>query len=342
MDSKFPYISVVVVNFNGKDCLKDLLESLTAQFFTDFETIVVDNGSIDGSVDFIKSSYPKVIIIENKINTFTAGNNIGIKKAKGEYVFILNNDTELDPYCLEHLSAATKNSNKTVGMWATKILNFYDRDIFDSTGLIIYSDGLSRGRGRLEKDIGQYQNIEEVCFPSGCAALYSKRILDSVGYFDEDFEFYLEDSDLGFRIRLAGWKCEYVPEAKLYHKYSFSMGKYSPRKVFLIERNRIWLVLKNFPLSMLVLIPYYSIKRFTFQLLAMLTKRGAAARFTQQYSSLLLFLTVIRAWVAALSRLFTILQKRKVIFYNKKISYNEFRQLFNKFAISVKDLSLKE
>lgn len=342
METDNPNISVIIVNYNGRGCLEDLLKSLSLQTFTRFEILIVDNGSTDDSVAFIEKEFPKVRVFHSKKNNFSAGNNLGIKNAKSEYVFILNNDTELDARCLESLSTAIKSSDSSVGMWATKILNYYQRDMIDSAGLIIYRDGLSRGRGRMEKDGHQYDVEEEVCFPSGCAALYKKSVLENLGYFDEDFEFYLEDSDLGFRFRLAGWKCMYIPTAKLYHKYSFSMGKYSPRKAYLIERNRIWLLIKSYPISLLASTPLYSIKRYLFQLFGMISGKGAASRFAQQYSSVKLFMVVLRAWIGALSLSISMIRKRSDFRSNIRINFSEFKSLFRRFPLSANDLSLKD
>lgn len=342
MKSRDPLISVIIVHYNGRECLEDSLGSLKKQTYTNFEIIIVDNGSMDDSVPFVRKTYPEVEVIYSKKNNFCAGNNIGIEKALGKYVLILNNDTELHSNCLEHLAMAVESSDHTVGMWATKILNYYDRTLIDSTGLVIYPDGISRGRGRLEKDSGQFDLTEEVCFPSGCAGLYNKDILKSLGSFDEDFEFYLEDSDVGFRFRLAGWKCIYIPEAKIYHKYSFSMGKYSPRKVFLIERNRIWLLIKNYPISLLVLTPFYTLKRYSFQFYGMITGKGATSRFTQQYSPLKLFILVLKSWTSVLSRIILMFKKRARSKSKMRISSSEFKSLFNKFALSTSDLSFKE
>ena len=134
-----------------------------------------------------------------------------------------------------------------VGMCASKILTYDDPRVIDSVGLLLFRDGLGRGRGRLQRDVGAFNKPEDVLLPSGCAALYRRAMLDEIGLFDEAFFMYCEDVDLGLRGRVAGWRCRFVPDAVVRHRYSASAGRYSLRKVFLVERNRIWVMVKYFP-----------------------------------------------------------------------------------------------
>src|SRR4030065_2470068 len=172
----YPLASVIIVNWNGKDFLTTCLDSLKLQSYSNFEVIVVDNGSNDGSVEFLRQYYlPFVKVIENKENLgFSGGNNAGIHAAKGKYILLLNNDTEADNRWIEELIKEAEK-DRTVGMCASKIYSFYQRNIIDVAGHLLYRDGLNRGRGRLDEDVGQYDTVEEVFFPSGGAALYRKR-----------------------------------------------------------------------------------------------------------------------------------------------------------------------
>ncbi|MCK5506827.1 MAG: glycosyltransferase family 2 protein, partial [Thermodesulfovibrionia bacterium] len=174
-----PLISIVIPNLNGINYLPGCLSSIREQTFKEFEVIVVDNGSTDGSVEFIKAGFPQTLIIENRENRgFAAANNQGIKVAKGEYIATLNNDTEADRDWLANLYNAAVSSNERTGMWAPKILSLERRDRIDSVGgLLLYRDGIAKGRGRLEKDTGQYDKARDILIPSACCALYSKKML---------------------------------------------------------------------------------------------------------------------------------------------------------------------
>ena len=253
MDSQ-PLLSVIIPNWNGKHFLSECVDSLKEQTFRDFETILVDNGSTDGSAEFAEKRYGDFIrIIRNEKNLgFTGGNNVGIRAARGRYIVLLNNDTWAEPTWLEELVKATY-LDPPVGMWASKVYSYYKRNQIEAVGELIYWDGLSRSRGQFEQEQGQYEEMEEIFFPPGCGAMYRKAVFDEIGLFDEDFFAYADDAEIGIRARLAGWKCVYVPKAILYHKNSGSTGHYSPFKAFYVERNRFWITVKYFPLPLLLL-----------------------------------------------------------------------------------------
>jgi GT2 family glycosyltransferase len=183
----------------------------------------------------------------------------------------LNNDTELDKECVLRLWSAM-GKDPRIGATTPRILLYHQRGLLDAAGLTIYPDGLSIGRGRLEPH-EKYNRMAEVFFGSGCASLYRKAMLEDVGLFDADFFAYAEDTDLGWRARLAGWKARYVPEAVVYHHHSMQVGTYSSSKAFLVERNRIWVAFKNFPCCYSVW-PYYTLLRY-FTRMGTLTQRGA-------------------------------------------------------------------
>ncbi|MBW1792018.1 MAG: glycosyltransferase family 2 protein, partial [Deltaproteobacteria bacterium] len=281
-------------------------------------------------------------LIENKANYgFAAGNNIGISHAVGRYIVLLNNDTRADPDFLKHLVRVAEQHPR-VGMCAAKVYLDSGERIIDTVGHLIYRDGLNRGRGRLELDMGQYDETEEVLFPSGSAALYKKEMLDEIGLFDEDFFAYGDDTDIGLKARLAGWQCLFVPQAIVYHKYSGSTSAYSPLKAFLVERNRIWIAIKYFPLPLLVLNPYYAFTRYAFQAYGALTYRGAAGLFAQQYSHVKLFSILFRAHIAAIKEFPKMWHKRKQIKRDTAVSKREIYAWFEKFGIGVKELALKD
>ena len=159
-------ISVIIPNWNGKHFLAECIDSLKEQTFRDFETILVDNGSTDGSAEFVEERYGKFVrIIRNKKNLgFTGGNNVGIEAARGEYIVLLNNDTWAPPTWLNELVKATP-LGPPIGMWASKVYSYYKRSQIEAVGELIYWDGLSRSRGQYEQERGQYEEMEEIFFP---------------------------------------------------------------------------------------------------------------------------------------------------------------------------------
>jgi GT2 family glycosyltransferase len=263
-------ISVIVLNYNGKRYLDDCLCSLKSQTYSSFEVIVVDNGSTDFSHEYIKAQYPWVKLLRNEKNLgFAGGTNTGIKQARGEYILTINNDTKVEKNFIKCLKQPME-SDQRVGMCASKML-FPDGKI-NSTGICISRSGAAWDRGMFEQDNGQYNRREEVFGPCAGAALYRKEMLDEIGLFDEDFFLYMEDVDLAFRGRLAGWSCIYVPEAVVYHHHGGTAGTGSDLSVYYGNRNVIWYVLKDFPARLLItslpfilarnlaVIPYYVLR----------------------------------------------------------------------------------
>lgn len=337
-----PRVSVVIPNLNGRNLLGDCLTSLEKQTFRDFEVVLVDNGSDDRSVDFVKDNFRWVVkIIENSENIgFAAASNQGINASGGEYIALLNNDTEAHPRWLEELVRAA-DDNPEAGMFASKTLFFDERNVIDTAGHLFYPDGLNRGRGRLEIDEGQYDDKKDVFFPSGCAALYRRSMFDEIGLFDEFHFAYGDDTDIGFRGRLAGWPCVFVPGAVVYHHYSMTTGVYSPAKVYLVERNRIWIVWKYFPMMRLLSAPFYSMLRYVYQFYGALTGKGAVGKFAEQYSILKLFWAVTRAYFSAMGGLPRVLGERKKMMKLRKVSSKEIRRWFRDYRMSVREISLK-
>lgn len=340
---KYPLVSVVILNWNGGTYAEEAIASVLKQNYPEYELIVVDNGSVDFSLQTIKDRFKdKLRLIENKANVgFAAGNNIGIRQARGEYVALLNNDAVADLSWLKELVTIAQ-TDPVIGMCASKVLNYFERDIIDTVGHLVYRDGLNRGRGRLEKDSGQYDNIEEIFFPSGAAALYRKAMLDEIGLFDEDFFAYGEDADIGIRGKLAGWKCIYVPKAIAYHRYSASSFAYSPMKAFFVERNRVWVALKNFPLAVLVLSPLYTFKRYFLQTYAVSFKKGAAGKFAAKHSPIYLLYILFKANLSAMGKIFIMCKKRRQIKKMTRVSHKEIVSWFHNFEISAAELSLKD
>lgn len=269
MNKYVPLVSVIVVNYNGRVFLEKCLSSLIKQTYPALEIILVDNGSTDDSTGFVKREYPSVRVIATKENSgFARGNNLGIKESRGEMIATLNNDTEVTSVWVEELVKAM-DSNRKVGMCASKMLFMKSPQMINSTGFCISRSGACWDRGMFEYDSGQYESPEEIFGPCAGAAMYRKSMLEEIGLFDEDFHAYMEDADLAFRGRLAGWKCLYVPNAVVYHWHGGTGGYMSDYTIYYGNRNIIWNCIKNFPSSLLItslpwiigrniaVIPYY-------------------------------------------------------------------------------------
>ena len=197
------------MNWNGREHLEVCLESLLGQTLPGVEIVLVDNASSDGSVGVRARALRRRRArarARRRTSATRGGLNAGIRAARGRYLLALNSDTEVAPDCLARLvEAADRWPN--AGMFAPKILSFDDRSVLDNVGHLLYPDGLSRGRGRLEPDRGQYDREEEIVLPSGCAVLLRRAMLADIGLFDTDLFAYCDDTDLGLRARLAGWRC---------------------------------------------------------------------------------------------------------------------------------------
>ncbi len=338
-----PLFSVIILNWNGRHLLEECVASVLAQTFRDFETIVVDNGSTDGSVDFLQGKWGgKITVLTLPSNAgFAGGNNAGIRSASGQFVILLNNDTAVDPGWLAALHDAVRR-HPEAGMFTPKILNYYRRDEIDNTGHLIYPDGLARGRHRLEKDDGRFDEEGETLWPSGCAGVYRKEMLEDIGLLDETFFAYGEDVDLGLRARWAGWRCYYVPDAVVYHKYSATTGTYSSAKAFLVERNRLWILFKNFPVREILVSPVYTGYRFVIHFGGVVSGKGASGRFAKDHSSWRLFGVILKAECAGLLGLPGVLRRRMADRRIRRIPSAQFRVLLRRFAMSAKEVALKD
>ena len=335
-------VSIIILNWNGAELIGDCLRSVEGQDVSGFEAIVVDNGSTDGSAELVAREFPAIRLIRQSENTgFCRGNNIGIAAASGELIVLLNNDAELAPSFVRRLLDAA-DLEPEIGMFATRILMHDRRNVFDSTGLLVYPDGICRSRGWLEKDVGQYDVADEVLGPNGCAAAYRRAMLDDVGVFDERYFAYLEDLDLAFRGQLRGWRCRYVPDAVCYHKKSITSGYHSAFKAFLVERNRIWNALKLFPLRLLALSPFYTVARYVAQAYATASGKGISSSFVRDYSRLQLVGILLRAYASALNRLPEIWAERRRIQQDRRLGALAVYLLMKRYRLSVLELAFKD
>jgi hypothetical protein len=238
-------LTVIVVNWNGRRLLPECISSLIGQSIGELEILLVDNGSLDDSLDFVRHEFPKVRILTLDRNYGVAGgNNRGIQNTSAEFIALLNNDAVADSHWAERLLDFAQDPR--VGIVASRVLLHGDRLTLDSAGDGMTTVGVGYKRGHLSP-ANSYSSVEEVFGASGCAMLLRRSMLEDIGAFDEDFFLLYEDSDLCFRARLRGWKCLYAPEAVVYHKLNASVGKLSRVHVFYGQRNLEYVYFKNMP-----------------------------------------------------------------------------------------------
>jgi N-acetylglucosaminyl-diphospho-decaprenol L-rhamnosyltransferase len=241
-----PAISVVVVNYNGGDYLRRCLASLAHQTFRDFETILVDNCSSDGSADDIDETLPRMSILREKINHgFARANNIGAKLGRGRWLALLNPDAEAMPDWLENMMHAVRE-RPTHRVVASLQIAMHDDQVLDGAGDCYLAYGYA-WRGGYSRTIKDTPAAGECFAPCGAAALYPRDVFLACGGFDESYFCYHEDVDLGFRLRLLGERCQFDPRCVVKHAGSGITGKASSFSVFYGARNGVWTYVKNMP-----------------------------------------------------------------------------------------------
>ncbi|MCB0129840.1 MAG: glycosyltransferase family 2 protein [Caldilineaceae bacterium] len=246
-----PAVSIVVLNYNGLHHLHGLFAGLADQTLRDFELVLIDNGSRDGSqaaVAQLRTAFnvPTRLIANPQNVGFAAACNQGIRAGKSPFVIMLNNDTRPEPQWLEQL-VTTAADQPDVGMVASKMLFAHRPDRINSAGIALDWTGIAWDWRGGEEDDPAETDVQEVFGPCGGAGLYTRALLEQIGGFDDDFFAYLEDVDLAWRARLAGWRCLYQPRARVLHAHSATSGEGSPFKSFLLGRNKVWLLAKNYP-----------------------------------------------------------------------------------------------
>lgn len=326
-----PAVTVIVPTLEAGATLAECLGSLERQTFRNFEVIVVDNGG-RGSIPCVG----RVRVVKNERNVgFGAAVNQAVRASSAPFVAVLNDDATAHPRWLEVLLAAME-PRPDVGMCASQIRLAGDGRL-DSAGMLLCGDGSSKQRGHL-KSPEQYGRGEEALLPSGCAAFYRREMLEEIGLFDESFFLYCEDTDLGLRARWAAWECLYVPDAVVEHRYSHSAGRASAMKAYYVERNRLYLAVKNLPMRELLLAPFYSIARYFWHVAFALQGRGKAAEFQRGGNSVgRLPLYVLRAYVALLGRLPALWQQRRKM--KRRFTPRQFRRLIRRFSIGPRQVA---
>ena len=307
-----PKVSVIIVNYNGNGLLRNCLQALERQSLENFEAVIVDNASSDSSLyeikEFVKgtslTSRVKLIPVGRNLG-FAGGNIEGLKYAEGEYIALLNNDTEPDEKWLEELVKAM-DTDPEIGICASKMI-VHGSDIIDSAGNVFSTALKGFGAGEEQKSF-LYNERRYVFGACGGAALYRRKMIEEIGFFDEDFFLIHEDIDLNFRAQLHGWKVLYVPEAIVYHRVRSSIGHMSDMAVYYTLRNSEFVRMKNIPLSIFIrCFPEFiiwTLTEFTY--------------FVIKHKRLRLYFKAKSDAIIMLPRM---LKKRAMIMKNRKVSY---------------------
>ncbi|RJP24072.1 MAG: glycosyltransferase family 2 protein [Candidatus Abyssobacteria bacterium SURF_5] len=251
MTSANGIVSVIIPNYNGEKYLADCLGSLAKQSFSQVEIIVVDNASTDRSTEIIRQRFPSVRLVPLSANRgFAAAVNRGIKTANGNYIILLNNDTQADVNFVRALHAALERDPQAA-MAAPKMLFLKNPERVNSAGLGYSITGTNHDIGFGRLDGPDFRTPAWIFGPCGGAGIYRREIFDEVGEFDEDLFMYYEDVDFCFRAQLSGFKCIFVPDAIVYHAEGGSSASLPKPKNFYFARNSLWVIIKNFPVKTL-------------------------------------------------------------------------------------------
>jgi GT2 family glycosyltransferase len=330
-------VVIAIPTLLGGPTLSACLGALCRQHYRDFEVVVVNNGSGPPGVEAQPVNFPLRVICPGSNIGFGAAVNCVVGMSSAPLIATLNDDTEPDVNWLQTLVSAME-SDAGIGMCASRIEIFGTAEL-DSVGMLVCRDGSSKQRGQSQSP-SDWLVSGDALLPSGCAALYRRRLLDEIGLFDEDFFLYCEDTDLGLRARWAGWHCRYVADSVVWHHYSRSAGAFSPLKAKYVERNRLWVAIKNFPLSLLVWVPFVSLARYAWQWNAVRNHRGAASGFVRSGHSMgEIFMILWTAHWETFVRLPALFRKRAVCRSRRRIDAAEFSQLIGRYSISPKELA---
>jgi GT2 family glycosyltransferase len=332
-----PLVSVVVVCLNGLEITRQCLAGLLKQDYDPREIIVVDNGSQEDVQGMVTAAYPQFRFIRTDRNLgFAGGYNRGIEAANGKYIAIINNDAIASPQWLRALIEVAEKDAK-IGAVASIIADGNRPNILDSCGVGIALDGMSRQlmRGQAPPVLSAPQ---EVLFTSGCACLFRADALEAVGLFDESFFAYCEDTDLGLRLRWAGFNIVVAPDAQVTHYYSLTTGKYSLQKVFWVERNHFFVAMKNFPPALLLFLPFATIWRYLVQIFAIITRSGDLIEFSTRSNFFQIAATIVKAYISAIDGMPSMLRKRKLFLPKRKISNFQMLRIILAHRISMVEI----
>ena len=340
-----PAVTALVLNWQGDKVLADCLRSLLAQDYANLDVLVVDNASPDGSAEIVRRDFPSVRLhVTEKNLGFGGGNNVGIGLIRTPYVMLLNNDTRLAPDAVSRMVAAMEADPRAGS--ATPCIVLASSGLVDAAGIVVCPDGLALGRGRAQPPT-EVREPAEVFFASGCCCLIRRTLLEALRLpggeiFDEDFFAYADETDLGWRARRLGWKSLYVPQAVVYHHHAAGSGSVSPFLARLVERNRIWVAVKNFPLWLLAYGVFWTAYRYAWQVMGAVLGRGRAGAMAAEQSKWAMARILLTAWAEAFAGLPRMCKKRRAIMRTGRIGVGQFVAIFRRFGIGARDIALRD
>jgi GT2 family glycosyltransferase len=317
-----PLVSIIILTWNSEKYLQTCLSKLSNQTFYDFEVILVDNGSEDGALEGLREKHPALDLYIQRLNSnhgFAAANNIGAHFARGKWLALLNTDAFPEPDWLEQLVMAAEK-NPEFNFFASRQIQANSPELLDGAGDVYHISGLAWRRyyNYPEKEYGS--QTEEVFSACAAASLYKRKEFLKIGGFDEDYFSYFEDVDLSFRLRLAGGRCLYVPQARVHHIGSASSGKMSDFVIYHGHRNLEWTFFKDMPLILLWLyLPLHILMNIYFLLSFTLKGKWNA---------------IFMAKLDAIRDIPTILYKRRIIQKTRTVSVSEIYRIMTKGPLS--------
>lgn len=325
---------MVIPTLAADSAVAECLGSLRNQTYRNFEVIVVDNSGKHAARQYVDGD---IRVIENLTNVgFGAAINQGWRESAGEFIAALNDDAQASPEWLEELVRVAERDPE-IGMVASQVR--LDTDLLDSAGMAIAGDGSSKQQGHGHPP-ANWPREREVLTSSGSAALYRRTMLDDIGGFDDSFFLYCEDTDLGLRAAWRGWRAVYAPNAVVTHRYSHSSGRASKLKAWYVERNRLRMVVKNFPVKLLWRVPFLELARYFWHIVYMLVGRGTAAAFAREGGpGLLLPWYVVKAHLGLLPELPHLLSKRREIRRRAYRTPRQFARFLREHSISVRQVA---
>ncbi|GAB4289565.1 MAG: hypothetical protein Kow0090_02280 [Myxococcota bacterium] len=335
--------TVIVVNLNGGERLLESLEGVFRQEGVAFEVILVDNGSRDGSEEeAVKRWKERITLIKNERNNgFGPANNQGFRYGRGRYFVLLNNDAVPESGWLKELITAG-DSAPEAGMVASKVVLYDEPEKLDNVGHRLGLDGINRGLGRGERDEGQYDSLFEILFPSGCAAAYRREMIQKLGGFDEDFFLYGDDTELGLRALAYGFKAIFAPGAVVRHRYSQTLGDGSPEKIYWIERNRLLILGKYFPMYLYPGAAMYSTLRYLFSAVAAMRGRGVAGRSRTKFGVLPVAKSLVKGNISGLALFPKMVKKRLAMIKDGADPAKALKKVKGPFRLSIYAASTEE
>jgi GT2 family glycosyltransferase len=298
--------------------------------------IVVDNSGSGRARELLPAD-SSVRLIENSANAgFGAAVNQGIEASESAFIATLNDDAVASPQWVEALLRAAAD-DPDAGLFASSV-RLHGAGRMDSAGMLIAGDASSKQRGHGDI-VEHYNESMDVLLPSGSAAMYRRKMLNQVGAFDGDFFLYCEDTDLGLRALWGGWRCRYVANAIVEHRYSHTAGRASALKAYYVERNRLYVAVKNYPFGLLLRSPFVTFARYVWHAVYMLQGRGKASEFASQSGGVMLVWFVVRAHFAVLAALVHLLRKRRQIRKQARISPEEFTRALRRHWITPRQVA---